>query len=110
MFYNLGDRSDTPLPVQSQKKARNFRLKKKSHCTHHENRPMQYKEIFFSAVKLEKLIGKILDIYNIFAPNIDCGYTLELPSRGGSNEYPQTIFWIKNKKSMYTTVNPSFTV
>ena len=21
--------------------------------------------------------------------NIDCGYTLELPLRGGSNEYPQ---------------------
>ena len=25
--------------------------------------------------------------------NIDCGYPLEPPRRGGSNEYPQSIFW-----------------
>ena len=25
--------------------------------------------------------------------NIDCGYSLEPPRRGGSNEYPQSIFW-----------------
>ena len=25
--------------------------------------------------------------------NIDCGYPLEPPRRGGSNEYPQTMFW-----------------
>ena len=30
--------------------------------------------------------------------NIDCGYTLEPPRRGGSNEYPQSMFWSKNKK------------
>ena len=24
--------------------------------------------------------------------NIDCGYSLELPRRGGSNEYPQSMF------------------
>ena len=31
-------------------------------------------------------------VYNIFlisAQNIDCGYSLEPPLRGGSNEYPQ---------------------
>ena len=27
-----------------------------------------------------------------FAKNIDCGYPLEPPRRGGSNEYPQTMF------------------
>ena len=27
--------------------------------------------------------------------NIDCGYTLEPPWRGGSNEYPQSMFAIK---------------
>ena len=27
----------------------------------------------------------------IFAQNIDCGYELEPPSRGGSNEYPQSM-------------------
>ena len=25
--------------------------------------------------------------------NIDCGYLLELPQRGSSNEYPQSMFW-----------------
>ena len=38
--------------------------------------------------------------FNIFAPNIDCGYTLELPRRGGSNEYPNSMFWSKNKKKI----------
>ena len=28
----------------------------------------------------------------IFALNIDCGYTLEPPQLGGSNEYPQSMF------------------
>ena len=27
------------------------------------------------------------------AQNIDCGYSLEPPRRGGSNEYPQSMFW-----------------
>ena len=30
------------------------------------------------------------DIFNISAQNIDCGYSLEPPRRGGSNEYPQS--------------------
>ena len=53
---------------------------------------------------------KIFDIFLIFAQNIDCWYTLEPPQRGGSNEYPQSMFWSKNKKNMYTRVNPSFTI
>ena len=28
----------------------------------------------------------------ISAQNIDCGYSLEPPRRGGSNEYPQSLF------------------
>ena len=39
------------------------------------------------------------DIFLIFAQNIDCGYTLELPRLGGSNGYPQSMFWSKNKKN-----------
>ena len=38
---------------------------------------------------------KVFDIFNIFAQNIDCGYTLEPPLRGGSNEYPQCMFGSK---------------
>ena len=32
------------------------------------------------------------DIFHIPAQNIDCGYSLEPPRRGGSNEYPQSKF------------------
>ena len=46
-----------------------------------------------------------IDIFLIFAQNIDCGYTL-----GGSNEYPQSMFWSKNKKNRYTPANPSFAI
>ena len=31
-------------------------------------------------------------IFLISAQNIDCGYPLELPRRGGSNEYPHSMF------------------
>ena len=34
-------------------------------------------------------------IFLIFAQNIDCGYSLEPPCRGGSNKYPQSMFWAK---------------
>ena len=34
--------------------------------------------------------------------NIDCGYWLEPPRRGGSNEYPQSMFWAEMwKKSEF---------
>ena len=29
----------------------------------------------------------------ILLKHIDCGYSLEPPCRGGSNEYPQSMFW-----------------
>ena len=32
------------------------------------------------------------DIFHISAQNIVCGYSLEPPRRGGSNEYSQSIF------------------
>ena len=53
---------------------------------------------------------KILIFFNISAQNIDCGYSLEPPRRGGSNEYPQSMFLSRNKKIMYTPVTPSFTI
>ena len=39
-----------------------------------------------------------------------CGYTLEPPRRGGSNEYPQSMFWSKNKKNRETPAYPSFAI
>ena len=38
------------------------------------------------------------DIFHISAQNIDCGYSLEPPRRGGSNEYPQSMFWAEIRK------------
>ena len=48
----------------------------------------------------------MFDTFLIFAQNIDCGYTLEPRRRGGSNEYPQSMFWNKNKKNRYTSAYP----
>ena len=39
-----------------------------------------------------------------------CGYSIEPPRRCGSNEYPQSMFFSKIRKIMYTPVNPSFTI
>ena len=71
--------------------------------------PMQYTEIFIG-VKNENFRQKIFDIFLIFAQNIDCGYTLEPPRRGGSNEYSQSMFWSKNKKNRYTPAFPGFAI
>ena len=39
-----------------------------------------------------EFFDKNSDIFHISAQNIDCGYSLEPPRRGGSNEYPQSVF------------------
>ena len=65
---------------------------------HYENLPMQYKKKISGEKQKEYFIGKKY-ILTIFARNIHCGYTLEPRRRGGSNEYPQCMFRIKNKKT-----------
>ena len=64
-----------------------FSLRKHAH--------MIYSKFFRS--KIDNFQRKIFDIFLIFAQNIDCGYTLEPPRRGGFNEYPQSMFWSKTK-------------
>ena len=79
-------------------------------CTggkHYENTLLQYT---FFGCKNENFHWKNFDIFFIFAQNIDFGYMLEPPRRGGSNEYPQSMFWSKNKKNRYTPAYPSFTI
>ena len=82
---------------------------KVTEASHYENMPMQYTEIF-CALKIRNFQLNFFYIFLIFAQNIDCGYTLEPPRRGGSNEYPQSMFWSKNKKNRYTPVYPSFAI
>ena len=59
--------------------------------------PCNIQQIFHGC-KNDNFQMKFFDIFLIFDQNIDCGYTLEPPQRGGSNEYPQSMFWSKNKK------------
>ena len=47
------------------------------------------------------------DIFYISAQNIDCGYSLEPPRRGGSNEYPQFVL-TRNKKINVYPCKPQF--
>ena len=42
--------------------------------------------------KYEKFQMKNSDIVHISAQTMDCWYAFEPPRRGGSNEYPQSIF------------------
>ena len=73
-----------------------------------------YKVLLFSLVeshcRTDKFHKKKFDIFNIFAQNMDCGYMLELLCQGGSNVYPQSMFYIKNNKNKNTIVYPSFTI
>ena len=89
-----------------------FSIFKKSELPifHYENLPMQKYRDFVSCKKMKIFSRIFFDIFLIFAQNIDCGYTLEPPRRGGSNEYPQSMFWSKNKKNRYTPAYPSFAI
>ena len=62
------------------------------HC---ENMPIQTYCKFYHK-KNENFQIKNSDIFHVSAQNIDCGYSLEPPRRGGSNggsnEYPQSMF------------------
>ena len=51
---------------------------------------------------------KNTDIFHIFVQNIDCGYSLEPPCRGGSNKYPQSMFLSRNKKNNVYHFKPMF--
>ena len=58
--------------------------------------------------KTESFQIKILIFFHISAQNIDCGYSLEPPRWGGSNEYPQAMFLSRNKKNNLYPCKPQF--
>ena len=72
---------------------RNFvvSVRRSFQTAHYANMSVQYTAIFHGC-KNANFQMKFFDIFLIFAQNIDCGYTLEPPQRGGSNEYPQSMF------------------
>ena len=47
-------------------------------------------------------------MFHISTQDIDCGYSLEPPRRGGSNEYPQSMFLNRNKKNNVYPSKPQF--
>ena len=53
-----------------------------------------------------KISDKNSDIFHISAQNIDCGYSLEPPQRGGSNDYPKSMFLSRKKKNNLHTCKP----
>ena len=57
----------------------------------YENTPVQiYRK--FQLKNTESFQIKNFNIFHISAQNIDCGYSLEPPRRGGSNEYHNLCF------------------
>ena len=58
--------------------------------------------------KKGKKFRKKIYIFHIPAQNIDCGYSSEPPRRGGSNEYPQSMFLSRNKKNKVYPCKPQF--
>ena len=58
-----------------------------------------------SLPKTENYQIKSSDSFHMFARNIDCGYS---PRRGGSNEYPQSMFLSRNKKNNVYPRKPQF--
>ena len=77
-------------------------------ASHYENMSIQIYWKYYHQ-KNENFQIKKIDIFHISAHNIEWGYSLEPPRRGGSNEYPQSMF-LSRRKIMYTPVNPSFTI
>ena len=72
---------------------------------HYENTPIQ---IYWKKItnKTCKFSDKNSDIFHISAQNIDCGYMLEPPHWGGSNEYPQSMVLSRNKKNNVYSCKP----
>ena len=55
-----------------------------------------------------KFLDTNSDIFHISAQNIDCGWSLEPPCRGGSNEDPQFMFLSRNKGNNVYPCKPLF--
>ena len=77
---------------------------------HYANTSVQYTAIFHGCNN-DNFQKKIFDTFSYFcSKHILWVHVRTASERGGSNEYPQSMFWSKNKKIKYTPVNPSFTI
>ena len=68
-----------------------------------------YSNMFtMSPPKNSRFSDRNSDIFHIPAQNINCWYSLEPPRRGGSNEYPQSMFLSRSKKNNKYPCKPQF--
>ena len=80
--------------------------KDKKSSLHYENTPVRmYWEFYHQKMNFQM---KNSGSFHISAQNIECWYSLEPPRRGGSNEYPQSMFYGINKKSNVYSCKPLF--
>ena len=77
-------------------------------CYITKTRLFKYIENFTTIKKEKKIHKKILIFFHISAQNINYGYSLESPRRGGSNEYLQSMFLSWNKKNNVYPRKPQF--
>ena len=74
---------------------------------HYENTPIQiYRK--FHLLKLKIFRKKLWYFFIFLLKNMDCGYSLEPPRRGGSNKYPQSMFWAEISKNNVYPCKPQF--
>ena len=83
-------------------------------CQNHEAESSPLRKYAYSNIlkilqpNKENFQRKHSDILHIFTQNIECGYSLEPPHRGGSNEYPQSMFLSRDKKNNVYPCKPQF--
>ena len=81
-------------------------LQRNVHITKTRLFKCMYKDNFTS--KTRKFSDKKLWYFSYLCSNIDCGYSLEPPRRGGSNENPQSMFLSRNMKNNVYPCKPQF--
>ena len=83
---------------------RKFYISKRNH---YENTPIQiYRKFHLKNWKFSD--KKLWYFFHNSAQNICCGYALQPPRRGVSNEYPHSMFLSRNKKNDVYPCKPQF--
>ena len=85
-------------------------MRKRRLWAHDENTPIQICSNMFtmSPPNNARFSDKNSDIFHTSPQNVDCGYLLEPPRRGGSNEYPQSMSLSRNMKNNVYPCKPQF--
>ena len=80
--------------------------------SHYENKTIKIYWKFYHQKKKKKKEKKKTDkklwYFSYFCSKHRFGYSLEPPRRGGSNEYPQSMFLSRNKKNNVYPCKPQF--